>query len=589
MPEGGAFRGTGNGLGRWPGRGRGKVRAMKQLEFLLVFALALGLVACGGALEPADLVITGGRIVTMDPDRPEVEAMASRGQEIVALGSAAEVARLIGPDTEVMELDGGLAVPGLIEGHGHFTGLGRSRMILDLTRVESFDEIVAMVAAAVSEAEPGEWILGRGWHQEKWSSTPEPNVSGLPYHHALSAVSPANPVFLTHASGHAVMVNEAALELAGIVDSTEDPPGGEIVRDSDGQAIGVLRETAEDLVGNHLGREPDEAGLRRMIELASGECLANGITSFQDAGSSFAVVELMRQMAENDELGPRLWVMLSEDNDALAAGLPGYRVYREAGGMLTVGGIKRWIDGALGSHGAWLLEPYTDLPGSIGLNIVTPEELRETARLALEYHLQLCSHAIGDRANRIALDVYEEAYDRVPEPRDLRWRIEHAQHLHPDDIARFAEIGVVAAMQPVHCTSDGPWVPIRLGEERSRTGAYVWRDLFSSGAVIASGTDVPVEPIDPIASFHAAVTRRMADGSTFYPEQVMTRMEALYARTMGAAYAAFEEDIKGSLAIGKLADVTVLSRDILTVPEEEILGAEVISTVVGGKVRYQAR
>lgn len=562
---------------------------MKKLTLAFVFVLILGMIACGGAPEPADLVITGGRIVTMDPELPEVEAMAARGQEIVALGSAAEIAGLIGPDTEVIELDGALAVPGLIEGHGHFTGLGRSRMILDLTRVEDFDEIVAMVAAAVSEAGPGEWILGRGWHQEKWSSTPEPNVSGLPYHQALSAVSPANPVVLTHASGHAVLVNEAALELAGIVDSTEDPPGGEIVRDAGGQAIGVLRETAEDLVGAHFDGEPDEATLRRMIELASRECLANGITSFQDAGSSFAVVELMRTMAEKDELGPRLWVMLSEDNDALAARLPGYRVYREAGDRLTVGGIKRWIDGALGSHGAWLLEPYTDLPSSTGLNIVTPDELRESARLALEYHLQLCSHAIGDRANRTTLDVYEEAYETVPQPRDLRWRIEHAQHLHPDDIARFAEIGVVAAMQPVHCTSDGPWVPIRLGEERSRTGAYVWRDLFNSGAVIASGTDVPVEPIDPISSFYAAVTRRMADGSRFYPDQVMTRAEALYASTMGAAYAAFEDDIKGSLEIGKLADVTILSRDILTVPEDQILGTEVVATVVGAKVRYRAR
>ncbi len=551
--------------------------------------LAMVMLACGAAPEPADLVITGGRIVTLDPERPEVEAMAARGQKIIATGSAAEMAKLIGGTTEVIDLDGALAVPGFIEGHGHFTGLGRSRMILDLMQVESFDEIVEMVAVAVAEAEPGAWILGRGWHQEKWNSTPEPNVSGLPYHHALSEVSPANPVFLTHASGHAAMVNAVALELAGIDADTPDPAGGEIVRSADGRAIGVLRETAEDLVGDHLESDPDETTLRRAIDLAIRECLAKGITSFQDAGSSFATVELLKTMAENGELGLRLWVMLSEDNESLAAGLPGYRVHRAGNDYLTVGGIKRWIDGALGSHGAWLLEPYTDLPSSIGLNIVTPEELRETARLALEFHLQLCSHAIGDRANRTTLDVYEEAYDRVPQPRDLRWRIEHAQHLHPEDIARFAEIGVVAAMQPIHCTSDGPWVPVRLGEERSRTGAYVWRDLFSTGAVIASGTDVPVEPVDPLPSFHAAVTRQMADGTAFYPDQVMTRMEALYARTLGAAYAAFEEDIKGSLEVGKLADVTVFSHDILAVPADEILDAEVFYTIVGGEVRYRAR
>jgi len=550
---------------------------------------ALVMFSCGGAPEPADLVITGGRIVTLDPERPEVEAMAARGQMILATGSAAEMAKFIGDTTEVLDLDGALAVPGFIEGHGHFTGLGRSRMILDLTQMESFDEIVEMVASAVAEVESGEWILGRGWHQEKWNSTPEPNVSGLPYHHALSEVSPANPVFLAHASGHAAMVNAAALDLAGIVDDTPDPAGGEIVRDANGHTIGVLRETAEDLVGEHLESDPDEATLRRAIDLASRECLAKGITSFQDAGSSFATVELFKTMAENGELGLRLWVMLSEDNESLEAGLPGYRVHRAGDHYLTVGGVKRWIDGALGSHGAWLLEPYTDLPSSIGLNIVTPEELRETARLALEYNLQLCSHAIGDRANRTTLDVYEEAYDRVPQPRDLRWRIEHAQHLNPEDIARFAEIGVVAAMQPIHCTSDGPWVPVRLGEERSRTGAYVWRDLFSTGAVIASGTDVPVEPVDPLPSFHAAVTRQMADGTAFYPDQVMTRMEALYARTLGAAYAAFEEDIKGSLGVGKLADVTVFSNDILAVPTDEILETEVIYTIVGGEVRFRAR
>jgi len=560
----------------------------RTIATITVVLAVLVTLSCGGAPEPADLVITGGRIVTMDPSMPEVEAIAARGQKIVAAGNAAEVAKLIGETTEVIELAGALAVPGLIEGHGHFTGLGRSRMILDLTRVENFEDIVEIVASAVSEAGPGEWILGRGWHQEKWSSTPEPNVSGLPYHHALSDVSPANPVFFTHASGHAAMVNAVALELAGIVDDTPDPTGGEIVRDADGRAIGVLRETAEDLVGAHLQSDPDEATLRKMIDLASRECLANGITSFQDAGSSFALVELLKTMAEKGELPLRLWVMLSEDNESLAEGLPGYEVYRAGDAYLTVGGIKRWIDGALGSHGAWLLEPYTDLPTSTGLNIVTPEELRETARLALEYRLQLCSHAIGDRANRTTLDVYEEAYETIPEPRDLRWRIEHAQHLHPDDIARFAEIGVVAAMQPIHCTSDGPWVPVRLGEDRSRTGAYVWRDLFESGAVIASGTDVPVEPVDPIPSFHAAVTRRMADGSAFYPNQVMTRMEALYARTLGAAYASFEEDIKGSLEIGKLADVTVFSRDILAVPVDEILETEVVYTIVGGVVRYRA-
>jgi predicted amidohydrolase YtcJ len=268
--------------------------------------------------------------------------------------------------------------------------------------------------------------------------------------------------------------------------------------------------------------------------------------------------------------------------------LPGYRIHREGSAFLTVGGIKRWIDGALGSHGAWLLEEYSDLPESTGLNITTPDELRESARLATEYRLQLCSHAIGDRANRVTLDVYEEVLAPLPDGHDRRWRVEHAQHLAPVDVPRFGELGVIAAMQPIHCTSDGPWVVQRLGEERAESGAYVWRSLLDSGAVIASGTDAPVEAVDPIASFHAAVTRQLADSTLFYPGQAMTREEALRARTLDAAYSVFEEDIKGSLETGKLADVTVLSKDILTVPDDEIPDTRVLYTIVGGKVGYRA-
>jgi hypothetical protein len=550
--------------------------------------VSISLLACAPTKEPADLVLMGGRIVTMDAAYPEATALASRDGRLIAVGTEREIDRFIGPETEVIDLGGALAVPGLIEGHGHFLGVGRAMMQLDLNGVADFSEIVAMVEAAVAEAEPGQWILGRGWHQEKWTSTPEPNVSGLPYNDGLSAVSPENPVFLTHASGHASMVNALALEMAGIDRQTPDPPGGEIVRDGRGRAIGVLLETAEDLVGELIDNGWDEATIRRMVELAGEESLENGITSFQDAGSSFRLVELLGRMAEAGELPVRLWVMLSDDNETLAAGLPGFEVYRKGDGHLTVGGIKRWVDGALGSHGAWLLEPYSDLPDSIGFNIVTPDELRESARLAAEYGLQLCSHAIGDRANRVTLDVYEETIASRADGRQLRWRVEHAQHLDPVDLPRFEELGVIAAMQPVHCTSDGPWVPVRLGEKRAREGAYMWRDLLDSGAVIAGGTDAPVESVDPIPDFHAAVTRQMSNGALFYPEQCMTREEALRARTLDAAYAAFEEDIKGSLEPGKLADITVLSKDILEIPPEEILNTRVLYTIVGGEVLYRA-
>jgi predicted amidohydrolase YtcJ len=325
-----------------------------------------------------------------------------------------------------------------------------------------------------------------------------------------------------------------------------------------------------------------------MAELACEESLAHGITSFQDAGIGIRQIEVLAGMARAGELPVRVWLTLSGNNEDLAASLPGYEMYRVGDGYLTVGGIKVFADGALGSHGAWLLEPYSDLPDSTGHNVTAVEELRESARLAAEHGLQLCTHAIGDRANREILDIYEEIISSRADGSELRWRVEHAQHIDPGDLPRFAELGVIAAMQPIHCTSDGPWVPVRLGEQRSREGAYVWRSLLDSGAVIAAGTDAPVEPIDPIASYHAAVTRQLPDGSLFYPEQAMTREEALRSYTIDAAYAAFEEDIKGSLEVGKLADITVLSKDILEVPAEEILDAKVLYTIVGGEVRFRA-
>ena len=556
-------------------------------RFWIVF-VSISLLACAPVEEPADLVLMGGRIVTMDDSYPEATALAARDGLLLAVGTDREVDNFIGESTEVIDLGGALAVPGLIEGHAHFLSLGRAQMQLDLNGVADFDEIVAMVETAVAEAEPGQWILGRGWHQETWASTPEPTVSGLPYHDKLSAVSPDNPVFLGHASGHAAMVNALALEIAGIDRRTPDPPGGEIVRDGRGRAIGILRETADSLVGSLIDREWDEATVRRMVELASQKSLAHGITSFQDAGSSFRLIELLAEMAEAGELDLRLWIMLGENNESLATGLPGYEVYRRGGGYLTVGGIKRYADGALGAHGAWLLEPYSDLPESVGLNVMPLEELREAAQLAAEHELQLCIHAIGDKANRVTLDIFEEVITARADGHQLRWRIEHAQHLDPDDIPRFAELGVIAAMQPIHCTSDGPWVPARLGEDRARTGAYVWRDLIDSGAVIAAGTDAPVEPVDTMPDYHAAVTRLMKNGEYFYPEQSMTRMEALRARTLDAAFAAFEEDVKGTLEPGKYADITVLSKDILQIPAEEIPDTHVLYTIVGGKVKYRA-
>ena len=550
---------------------------------------ALGLtVACAAAPDiPADLVLRNGKVVTVDENVPDGEAVAVRGDTILAVGSNREIGRYVGPNTEVIDLDGMLAIPGFIDGHAHFMSLGQAKMQLDLMHAANWDEIVAMVADAVSDLPAGTLVRGRGWHQEKWDRPPPGNVEGLPTHQTLSAVSPNNPVVLTHASGHATFANAKAMEMSGITRDTRDPPGGEIVRDAQGNPIGVFRETASRLLGP-ASRNAERPAPRRVAEAAVQEVLSKGITTFHDAGSGFETIDLFKQMVDDGTMGVRLWVMVSESNESLAERLPEYRMIGYGNNHLTVRAIKRLIDGALGSHGAWLLEPYTDLPTSTGLNTTSVEVITETARLAALNDFQLCVHAIGDRANREVLNIFERTFHANPDKSDWRWRVEHAQHLNPTDIPRFGQLGVIASMQGVHCTSDGPWVVPRLGEQRAEEGAYVWRKLWDTGAVVTNGTDAPVEDVDPIPSYYASVSRRLKDGTVFYPEQRLTRMEALQAYTSNNAFAGFEEDIKGSLTPGKLADITVLSKDILTIPEEEIPTAKVVYTIVGGKVMYAA-
>jgi hypothetical protein len=556
----------------------------------------MGLLAAALAwTQPADLVLRNGKIVTMDAAAPQVEALAVRGDTIWAVGSDESIAGRIGPRTRVIDLAGKLAIPGFIEGHGHFTGIGQARMTLDLRGARSWDEVVARVREAASKARPGAWIVGRGWHQAKWERPPEPNVQGFPVHALLSHASERNPVLLAHASGHAAMVNRLALQQAGITAAMPNPPGGEILRDARGEATGLLLETAQALARAAYNRDQAkrspaerEDQARTEIELAARECLAKGVTSFQDAGSSFAAVDLLRKLAGEGKLGVRLWVMLRESNQALEKNLARYRIIDYADKRLTVRAIKRSVDGALGPRGAWLLAPYADLPSSSGLNTTPLEEIARTAKLALEHGFQLATHAIGDRANREVLDLYEQTFGKYPDRRDLRWRIEHAQHLAASDIPRFGKLEVIASMQGIHCTSDAPFVIPRLGAGRAEEGAYVWQKLLRSGAVVTNGTDAPVEDVDPIASFHASVSRKLKDGGAFYPEQRMSREEALRSYTLSNAYAAFEEGSKGSLAPGKLADIVVLSKDIMTAPADEIPGARVLYTIVGGKIAFAA-
>jgi predicted amidohydrolase YtcJ len=564
----------------------------------LVMAVLAGVQIAGrGAAQvaPADLVLRNGRIVTLDERTPEAQAVAARNGAIVAVGSNEDVARFVGPTTQVIDLGGQFAMPGFIEGHGHFTGIGEAKLNLDLMNTKSWDEIVHLVAQAVETAKPGEWIVGRGWHQEKWTSTPQPNVEGFPTHESLDKVAPNNPVVLTHASGHASFVNAKAMELSGITAATPNPNGGEILKDKDGKATGLLRETASGLVRLGAGEprptaEEAEARQRKVLELADQEVISKGITSFQDAGSPFDVIDRMKRMIDEGRMHVRLWVMARTGYQALAANMARYRVVGYGSNMLTVRAIKMQMDGALGSRGAWLLEPYTDKPDSTGLNTTPVADIARGAQLSIDNNVQFCVHAIGDRANREVLNVYEEAFKKNGKNgKDLRWRIEHAQHLSAADIPRFGQLGVIASMQAVHCTSDALWVEPRLGAKRAEEGAYVWQKLMKSGAVVTNGTDAPVEDVNPIASYYAAVSRKAKDGTVFFPDQRMSRMEALRSYTTNNAFAAFEEDIKGSLSLGKLADITVLTKDITTVPEDEIPQARVAYTIVGGRVVYKGQ
>jgi hypothetical protein len=547
-------------------------------------ALGAGCSAPSG--QSAELVLHNGKVVTVDDAIPDGEAVAVLDGKILAVGSNIEIDAYIGSDTKVIDLDGQLAIPGFIDSHVHFSGIGTAQLQLKLMEVANWDEVVDMVAAAVADAEPGELIAGRGWHQEKWDRTPEPNVDGLPFHETLDAVSPDNPVLLAHASGHATYANGRAMEMAGIDRDTPDPPGGEIVRDSEGNPIGVFRERAGRLL-EAARANAKETDPRVVIELADQEVLSKGITSVHDAGVGFGTIDLYKEMIDEGALGVRMNAMIRLSNEELRARLPDHTVDGYGDNHLRVGTIKISIDGALGPHGAWLLEPYEDLPTSSGLNTAPVEEVEEAARIAAELGVQLAVHAIGDRANRESLDIFERTFEAYPGNADRRWRIEHSQHLHPDDIARFGEMGVIPSMQGIHCTSDAPYVLERLGEGRAEEGAYVWQKLMATGATIPNGTDAPVEDVSALAGYFATVSRVLKDGSVFYPDQRMSRMEALQSYTINGAYAAFEEDIKGTLTPGKLADITVLSKDILTIPEEEIPTTEVVYTIVGGEVKYE--
>jgi len=565
---------------------------MKEVSLKNHFVLLSALFLFGCTSEKADMVISNGIIYTMDDFNPLAEAVAIREGKIIAVGSEYAVGSYIGSETKILDLNGKTMVPGLIEGHGHFMGMGYAKMRLDLSTVNNYDELVDMVADAVIEAEPGEWILGRGWHQSKWDPEPVPLVKGFQTHEKLSTVSPDNPVWLTHASGHAAFGNAKAMEIAGVTAETEFGFGGEIIKDLQGNPTGVFNERAQGLISKHVEFEGEESS-QRALELAVKACLENGITSFQDAGSGSSSIQAYRDGLSADALRVRLYVMLSSRDPELLK--TWYKKGPEIGtgnDYLTIRSIKLNADGALGSRGAWLLDDYTDRPGHFGMATQSMEYVYEVSRDGLANGFQVNTHAIGDRTNREVLDQYEKVFNAKPGlAQDHRWRIEHAQHIDPLDIPRFGAMGVLPSIQGIHMSSDRPWAIDRLGKKRIVEGAYVWRDLIDSGAILINGTDVPVEPIDPIASFYASTTRQTLKGKPkggYEPQQKMTRLEALKSYTINAAYGAFEEDIKGSISVGKYADFTVLSQNIITVPDNQILNTKVTHTIVNGVIEYTA-
>ena len=558
---------------------------------VIISFLFLFFVSCES--QKADMIIHNGMIYTMNDLNPTAEAVAVSSGKIIALGKYTDLDPLITPRTKIINLRGATMTPGIIEGHGHFYGLGLAKMQLDLSKTESYQDLVDMVSNAVENSKPGEWILGRGWHQSKWSDDNSDFVKGFQTHERLSEISPNNPVWLKHASGHAGFANQKAMDIAGVNKETEFGFGGEIIKDLSRRPTGVFNERAQGLISEKVENNLSEDSDLRAIELAVRASLENGVTSFHDAGIGRRTIEVLREAINKDILKVRIYAMLtSRDTTLLNEWYKKGPEIGTGGDLLTIRSIKINADGALGSRGAWLIDEYSDRPGHYGMPTQSMDYVYSVAKQGIKTGFQVNSHAIGDKANREILNEYEKVFNEHPELAiDHRWRIEHAQHVAPDDIPRFGRLKVIPSIQGIHMSSDRPWAINRLGQKRIEESAYVWRDLINHGAVLINGSDVPVEPIDPIASFYASTTRKTLKGLPdfgYEPKQKMTRIEALKSYTINAAYGAFEDQIKGSIEIGKYADFTVFSQNLITIPEEKILETKVLYTIVNGVVEYQA-
>jgi len=523
---------------------------MEFCKILPLFLLVTLLYSCDEKLNDAMLIDNG--LVYLPDGTVAQKDILLVGDKISRIEDAIDA-----KGATVIKAEGKFVMPGLIDAHAHFEGIGASKANLNLLGTTSWKEVIDAVEDQVNNTPEGSWIVGRGWHQDKWTDSPLRTIEGNPTHDELSAISPNHPVMLDHASGHGILVNQKAMELAGIDATTKAPEGGYMIRDENGEAIGVFQENAEQLIkdvywGELQKRTPEEeySDWQKLIALAEEECLQFGITTLHDAGISKQSANRFKELAEKGNLNVRLYSMLSQDaaTDSLSVEeLQAFHAFENP--FFTCKAIKAYMDGALGSRGAWLLEPYHDKPGYFGENVTPIEDLKRTAKIAHDNNFQLCIHAIGDRGNREVIDVFEQEMQN--DLTDARWRIEHAQHLHPTDINRIGGLNIIASMQTVHCTSDSPFVEKRLGEDRAEQGAYVWQSLLQNDVRIANGTDSPVESVNPLANMYAAVTRkRVGENEAFYPAQSLSRKQALDSYTIWNAYAGLRKRRREVLKLG---------------------------------------
>ncbi|MDQ8168190.1 MAG: amidohydrolase [Gemmatimonadota bacterium] len=531
---------------------------------------------------PADLIVTNARVYTADDARPLVEAFAVRDGRITFVGSQREAAVLKGPNTRVVDAGGRTVIPGMVDAHAHFSGLAQTLRSVDLTGTNSLAEVIARVVAKSKSVPAGTWITGRGWDQNDWG------VTDFPTHDALTAALPDHPVLLERVDGHATYANMAAMKAAGVTAASKSPVGGQIIKDAKGNPTGVFVDNASDVLEAKVPA-PTAAEYKSALKEAIALMHSWGLTGMHDAGATRTAIDTYEELAKAKELNLRLYVMIGDDKAALdhyfAKG-PQSAMYD---GQLWVRAVKLYADGAMGSRGAALLEPYSDDPNNSGLLKSTQEHIREVAERGLKAGFQINSHAIGDRGNRVVLDAYEQALKTVPSV-DHRFRVEHAQILHYDDIPRFAQLGVIPSMQASHQTSDMYWIGKRLGPTRLY-GAYAWQSLLQTGVVIPNGSDFPVEQVNPLISFHASIARQDArdwPAGGWFPEQKMSREDALRSMTIWPAYSGFQESSMGSITAGKLADFVILDTDIMRVPAEMVMKTRVLSTWVGGKAVYEA-